>query len=87
VQPVSCPLTARGRHVASSALHFTQACPKTVEAHQENHKRKDKSKDKEKETKETVAAPLYSTSADAMKSGVGRNSDGPSPALLLLPLP
>jgi len=57
---VSPPPSARWRHVASRPLPSAQACPMRVKITKER-------------TKETVSRS-HSSSADAVKAGVGRNS-------------
>jgi len=62
--PVSCPQSARWRHVAGSHSPSAEGCPK----------------ENTKESGNGKATLPYPPSADAMKEGVGRNSGSPSPA-------
>jgi len=103
VRSVSCPLTARWRPVASSPLPSVQSCFKKMWLAPRKLKQKrserEKIKGRNKQTSVVIAkekrARPSTPPADAMKSGVGRNSGSSPPGarllslrpLLLLPLP
>jgi len=75
--PVRCPLSAQWRHITRSPLPSAHACPKKK---MKGASRKFQKRDRGIEKKRTTdAVPTsYSSSADAMKEGVGRSS-GSSP--------
>ena len=74
--PVRCP--RGGGTLQAPLMPSAQACPKTTRCAPRRSQRE--KKEKGKEIKETPVLPC-SSSADAMKGGVGKNSGISSPAL------
>jgi len=83
VQSVPCPLSVQWRHVASTPLPSAQAYPKRrCGAHQGDYKGKDGEREEQRKKHIGEASPdppPQAVPADAMKSGVGKNSGGSSP--------
>jgi hypothetical protein len=77
VQSFSWPLSALWRHVSTSPLPYAQACPKKIESALKKRQNKN---NKAKNKRKRVAPIPYSSFADTMKEGMGRNSGCSSPS-------